>query len=69
MPKPVTDSEDEEVPKFAVNFTIGWIEDGTAILLSKDHNIIEIPLSLLPSDIMPGNIMKFTVEWNLKEEW
>ena len=49
IPKAGNDSDDEdEAPKFSVNFTIGRIEDGSAILLSKDHNIIEIPLSLLP---------------------
>ena len=49
IPKVGNDSDDEdEAPKFSVNFTIGRIEDGSAILLSKDHNIIEIPLSLLP---------------------
>jgi len=30
--------------KFALNYTVGRIEDGAAILISKDHNLIEIPL-------------------------
>jgi hypothetical protein len=30
--------------KFELNYTVGRIEDGAAILLSKDHNLIEIPL-------------------------
>lgn len=30
--------------KFSLNYTVGRIEDGAAILISKDHNLIEIPL-------------------------
>lgn len=30
--------------KFELNYTVGRIEDGAAILISKDHNLIEIPL-------------------------
>jgi hypothetical protein len=47
---------------------VGRIEDGNAILLSKDHNLIDVPLSLLPREISPGNILKFQVERNLKAE-
>ena len=34
--------------KFEVNYTVGRIEDGDAILLSSEHNILNMPLSLLP---------------------
>jgi hypothetical protein len=51
-----------------VNYTVGRIEDGNAILLSRDHNLIDVPLSLLPPGIHPGNILKFQVERNMKEE-
>jgi hypothetical protein len=47
---------------------VGRIEDGAAILISKDHNLVEIPLWLLPSDIGPGNILKFSVDRNTKAE-
>lgn len=30
--------------KFELNYTVGRIEDGAAILISKDHNLVEIPL-------------------------
>ncbi|CAI2374472.1 unnamed protein product [Moneuplotes crassus] len=44
--------------KFELNYTVGRIEDGSAILISKDHNLIEIPLCLLPSDIGPDRNFK-----------
>jgi len=54
--------------KFEINCTVGRIEDGNAILLSGDHNILEVPLMLLPKEIRPGNILKFKVERNLELE-
>jgi len=54
--------------EFTVNFTVGRIEDGNAILLSQDHNLIDVPLMLLPKGIKPGNILKFQVERNLQME-
>lgn len=54
--------------EFTVNFTVGRIEDGNAILLSQDHNLIDVPLMLLPKHIKPGNILKFQVERNLEME-
>jgi hypothetical protein len=58
--------------KFEVNYTVGRIEDGNAILLSSEHNILDVPLMLLPKNIKPGNILKFRVEgtlnWRGKEK-
>jgi glutamine phosphoribosylpyrophosphate amidotransferase len=54
--------------KFEINCTVGRIEEGNAILLSSEHNILEVPLMLLPKDIKPGNILKFRVERNLAVE-
>lgn len=54
--------------KFEVNYTVGRIEDGDAILLSTEHNILNVPLSLLPKGIKAGNILKFKVERNLEME-
>lgn len=54
--------------KFEVNYTVGRIEDGNAILLSSEHNILDVPLMLLPKNIKPGNILKFRVERNLDME-
>ncbi len=54
--------------KFEINYTVGRIEDGNAILLSGDHNLIDVPLSLLPGNIQPGNILKFAVERNFEKE-
>ena len=54
--------------KFEVNYTVGRIEDGNAILLSSEHNILDVPLMLLPKNLKPGNILKFKVERNLELE-
>ena len=54
--------------KFEVNYTVGRIEDGDAILLSGEHNILNVPLMLLPKGIKAGNILKFKVERNLELE-
>jgi glutamine phosphoribosylpyrophosphate amidotransferase len=54
--------------KFEINCTVGRIEEGNAILLSSEHNILEVPLMLLPKDIKPGNILMFRVERNLAME-
>lgn len=54
--------------KFEVNYTVGRIEDGNAVLLSSVHNILDVPLMLLPKNIKPGNILKFRVERNLEME-
>ena len=44
-PEVDNDPEPEaEENKFSLNYTVGRIEDGAAILISKDHNLIEIPL-------------------------
>ena len=51
-----------------MNYTVGRIEDGNAILLSSEHNILDVPLMLLPKNIKPGNILKFRVERNLDGE-
>jgi len=59
-----------EAPKNIVirNVSVGKVQDGVAILLSEDFNVMEIPLSMLPSDVRKGNILKFTIERNIVEE-
>ena len=51
-----------------INYTVGRIEDGAAILLSGDHNMIEVPMALLPPSTGPGSILKFVVERNVEAE-
>ena len=67
---PIVSGFNKEVPKNVVirNVSVGRVQDGVAILLSEDFNVIEIPLSMLPSDVRKGNILKFTVERNIVEE-
>lgn len=59
-----------DIPKNIVirNVSVGKVQDGVAILLSEDFNVMEIPLSMLPSDVRKGNILKFSIERNIVEE-
>lgn len=57
-----------EIPCTTFNLFVGKIQDGIATLLSEDFNMIEIPLNALPNDIRKGNILKFTIERNIREE-
>jgi Protein of unknown function (DUF3006). len=50
------------------NLSVGKVQDGIAVLLSEDFNIIEMPLSVLPPDVRKGNILKITIERNIAEE-
>ena len=50
------------------NISIGRIKDGIATLLSEDLNLLEMPISILPSEIRKGNILKITIERNIEEE-
>lgn len=50
------------------NLSVGKVQDGIAVLLSEDFNIIEMPLSVLPPDVRKGNILKVTIERNITEE-
>ena len=50
------------------NVSVGRVQDGIAVILTEDFNVMEIPLSMLPEDVRKGNILKFTVERNIIEE-
>jgi chitin biosynthesis protein CHS5 len=52
----------------SVQFTVGKMDAGVAILLSPDHHIIEFPTTILPDDIKPGHIVNISVERNVDEE-
>jgi len=56
--------------KTAVSFNVslGKIQDGMAVLLGDDLNLLELPLELLPSGTKKGNIFKVSIERNLAEE-
>ena len=43
------------------NLSIGQIRDGFAKLYTENLESIELPLSLLPSDIHTGNILKISI--------
>lgn len=54
--------------KFEINFTVGRLQDTQAVLLSEEHDLIALPMNLMPKGIKPGNILKFTVERNGEAE-
>lgn len=54
--------------KVTKNVSVGKVQDETAMLLSEDFSVIEVPLSMLPPDIHKGNILKFTIERSVVEE-
>ena len=50
------------------NVSLGKIQDGMAVLLGDDLNLLELPLELLPVGTKKGNIFKVSIERNLGEE-
>ncbi|KAL2913511.1 hypothetical protein HK105_206971 [Polyrhizophydium stewartii] len=51
-----------------LQFTVGKVDAGVAILLSPDHHLIEFPANLLPDGVSTGSIVNVTVERNPEEE-
>jgi chitin biosynthesis protein CHS5 len=52
----------------SVQFTVGKIDAGLAILLSPDNHTLEFPSSMLPSKVVVGSIVNVTIERNKEEE-
>ncbi|KAI9202270.1 BRCT domain-containing protein [Polychytrium aggregatum] len=52
----------------SVQFTIGKLDAGMAILLSPDHHLIEFPATILPEGVTTGSIVNVTIERNKEEE-
>lgn len=44
-----------------LNVTVADIDVGTATLASPDHQLFQVPTSILPEDIAPGNILRINV--------
>ena len=53
---------------FDVVVSVGRIEDGSVILLTKDHHIIDMPLSVLPAGTKCGHLLRFTIQRDLDAE-
>lgn len=51
-----------------VSLTVGKLDASLALLLTKDHHLIEFPTILLPDGISTGSIVKITCERDLKKE-
>ncbi|TPX30631.1 hypothetical protein SeMB42_g07892 [Synchytrium endobioticum] len=52
----------------SVQFTVGKLDAGMAILLSPDHHLVEFPATILPEGITTGSIVNLTIERNEDEE-
>ncbi|KAJ1567031.1 Chitin synthase, class 5 [Nowakowskiella sp. JEL0078] len=52
----------------SVQFTVGKLDAGMAILLSPGHHLIEFPSTILPEGITTGSIVNVTIERNFEEE-
>ncbi|KAJ3022590.1 Chitin synthase, class 5 [Thoreauomyces humboldtii] len=52
----------------SVQFTIGKIDAGMAMLLSPQHHLIEFPSQILPDGVTTGSIINITIERNHEEE-
>ncbi|KAI8061872.1 uncharacterized protein B0P05DRAFT_557064 [Gilbertella persicaria] len=52
----------------SVQFTVGKLDAGMAILLTEDHHLIEFPSLLLPKGVTSGSIVNIAVSRNMTEE-
>ncbi|ORX61507.1 BRCT domain-containing protein [Hesseltinella vesiculosa] len=52
----------------SVQFTVGKLDAGMAILLTEDHHLIEFPSLLLPKGVASGSIVNISVNRNISEE-
>ncbi|KAG1052714.1 hypothetical protein G6F46_001068 [Rhizopus delemar] len=52
----------------SVQFTVGKLDAGMAILLTEDHHLIEFPSLLLPKGVTSGSIVNIAVSRNKNEE-
>eukprot|EP00742_Colponemidia_sp_Colp-10_P011325 GILJ01012568.1.p1 GENE.GILJ01012568.1~~GILJ01012568.1.p1 ORF type:complete len:109 (-),score=22.36 GILJ01012568.1:289-573(-) len=51
-----------------LRFVVGRIEEAQATLLTQDHFIVDMPLSLLPGGVDIGTILDFTITRNVSAE-
>lgn len=51
-----------------VSLTVGKLDASLAVLLTKDHHLIEFPTVLLPDGVKGGSIVKIKCEHDLKSE-
>ncbi|KAH6568549.1 hypothetical protein BASA50_001182 [Batrachochytrium salamandrivorans] len=65
---PIDTLTTEMIQVTSIQFTVGKVDAGMAILLSPDHHLIEFPANLLPDGLTTGSIINITVERNQEEE-
>ncbi|KAG7663914.1 CHS5 [[Candida] subhashii] len=52
-----------------VSLTVGKLDASLALLLTKDHHLIEFPTILLPNGVRAGSIVKIKCEQDLESEY
>ncbi|CAJ0830058.1 14869_t:CDS:2 [Entrophospora sp. SA101] len=52
----------------SVQFTVGKLDAGMAILLTEEHHLIEFPSLLLPPGVSSGSIVNINVARNYEQE-
>ncbi|KAJ1909397.1 hypothetical protein IWQ60_002697 [Tieghemiomyces parasiticus] len=57
-----------ESSKSSVQFTVGKLDAGMAMLLTEENHLIEFPSLLLPSGVASGSIVNIEVRRNVAEE-
>ena len=51
-----------------VSLTVGKLDASLALLLTKDHHLIEFPTILLPNGVRAGSIVKIKCDQDLEGE-
>lgn len=51
-----------------VELTVGKLDASLALLLTKDHHLVEFPTVLLPDGIVPGSIVRLQCERDIEAE-
>lgn len=65
---PTTLNNADKLGRYEFLLTVGRVEDGSVVLLTEDHHIINMPLCLLPADVHPGHVLKLAVCRDLDAE-
>lgn len=65
---PKTLNNAEKFSAFEFLLTVGRVEDGSVVLLTEDHHIINMPLCLLPADIHSGHVLRMAVSRDFETE-
>lgn len=65
---PTTLNNADKQGRFEFQLTVGRVEDGSVVLLTEDHHIINMPLCLLPGDVHPGHVLRLAISRDFEAE-